>query len=85
MHYNSWVLVTECGFHICNSMQELKKSRRIVKSKMNLRLNNEPRVAALAIETSYFVLSNGMILELYNCHFILVFYDIVSILFSKWT
>ena len=52
---------------------------------MNLRLNNEPRVAALAIETSYFVLSNGMILELYNCHFILVFYDIVSILFSKWT
>jgi hypothetical protein len=66
-------------------MQELKKSRKIAKSKMDLRLNNEPRVAALAIETGYFVLPNGMILELYNCNFILVFYDIVSILFSiKW-
>jgi hypothetical protein len=25
LHCSSWVLDTECDFHICNGMQELKK------------------------------------------------------------
>jgi len=62
-------------------MQELKKSRRLVEGKVNLRLSNEVRVVALAVktsyaltvETSYFVLPNGLILELYNCYFVPVF------------
>jgi hypothetical protein len=62
-------------------MQELKKNRRLVEGKVNLRLSNEVRVVALAVktsyalavETSYFVLPNGLILELYNCYFVPVF------------
>ena len=29
LHCNSWVLDTECDFHICNGMQELKKKQKI--------------------------------------------------------
>jgi hypothetical protein len=54
-------------------MQELKESRRLVKSKMDLRLGNKARVAVLVVKTIYFILSDRLILELYNCYFILVF------------
>jgi len=74
-------LDTEYGFYICNCMQELKKNRRLVEGKVNLRLSNEVRVVALAVktsyalavETSYFGLPNRLILELYNCYFVPVF------------
>jgi hypothetical protein len=54
-------------------MLELKKSRRFVEGKVNLQLSNEVRVDALAVGTSYFVLPNRLILELYNCYFVPVF------------
>jgi hypothetical protein len=54
-------------------MQELKKSRRLVEDKVDLRFSNEAMVAALVVGTSYFVLLKQMILELYNCYFVLVF------------
>jgi hypothetical protein len=62
-------------------MQELKKSTRLVEGKGDLRLNNEARVIVLVVGTSYalvvglsyFVLPNMLILELYNCYFVLVF------------
>jgi len=40
---------------------------------MNLQLSNEAKVVALAVETSCFVFSNGLILKLYNCYFVPVF------------
>jgi hypothetical protein len=40
---------------------------------VDLQLSNEARVAALAVGTSYFVLSNELILELYNCYFVSIF------------
>ena len=40
---------------------------------MDLQLSNEARVAALAIGTSYFVFSKGLILKLYKCYFIPIF------------
>ena len=40
---------------------------------MDLRLGNEAMVVALVVRTSYFILSNRLILELYNCYFISVF------------
>jgi hypothetical protein len=73
LYYSSWVLDTEYGFHICNCMEKLKKSKRLVESKMNLQLSNEAKVVALAVETSCFVFSNGLILKLYNCYFVPVF------------
>jgi hypothetical protein len=62
-------------------MQELKKSTRLVEGKGDLRLSNETRVIVLVVGTSYalvvglsyFVLPNRLILELYNCYFVLVF------------
>jgi len=58
---------------MCDNMQELKKSRRLVEDKVDLRFSNEAMVAALVVGTSYFVLLKQMILELYNCYFVLVF------------
>jgi len=62
-------------------MQELKKSTRLVEGKGDLQLSNEARVIVLVVGTSYalvvglsyFVLRNRLILELYNCYFVLVF------------
>jgi hypothetical protein len=54
-------------------LQELRKSRRLVEGKVNLRLSNEARVVALAVGTNYFVLLSRLILELYDCYLIPVF------------
>jgi hypothetical protein len=54
-------------------LQELRKSRRLVEGKVNLRLSNEARVVALVVGTNYFVLLNRLILELYDCYLIPVF------------
>jgi hypothetical protein len=40
---------------------------------MDIRLNNEAKVVALAVGTSYFILPYGLILELYNCYFVSLF------------
>jgi hypothetical protein len=58
-------------------MQELKESRRLVKSNMDLRLGNEARVAALVVRTIYFILSDRLILELY----IVILFQYFKILF----
>jgi hypothetical protein len=58
-----------------------KKKKRLVEDKMDSRLSNEERVAALAVGTSYalvvgtsyFVLPNSLILEFYNYYLVLVF------------
>jgi len=71
----------ECGFHIYNYMQELKKITRLVEGKVDQWLSNEVRFVALAlgisyalvVGTSYFVLLNGLILELYNFYFVPIF------------
>jgi hypothetical protein len=54
-------------------LQELRKSRRLVEGKVNLRLSNEARVVALVVGTNYFVLLSRLILELYDCYLIPVF------------
>ena len=62
-------------------MQELKKIKRLVEGRVDLWLSNEVKVVALAlgtsyvlvVGTSYFVLLNGLILELYNFYFVPIF------------
>ncbi|KAK9669867.1 hypothetical protein RND81_13G160000 [Saponaria officinalis] len=44
----SWVLDTECGSHICTNVQGLKRSRKLIKGEVHLRVGNGARVAALA-------------------------------------
>jgi hypothetical protein len=36
LHCSSLVLYIKCGFHICNCLYELKKSRRLVEGKVDL-------------------------------------------------
>jgi hypothetical protein len=43
----------ECGFHIYNYMQELKKITRLVEGKVDQWLSNEVRFVALALGISY--------------------------------
>ena len=50
-HDNLWVLDTGCGSHICNYMQGLKNSRKLMKGESDLRVGNGARVAAVAIGT----------------------------------
>ena len=41
---DSWVLDTRSGSHICINMQSLKKSRKLAKGEVNLRVGNGARV-----------------------------------------
>ncbi|OMO97034.1 hypothetical protein CCACVL1_04694 [Corchorus capsularis] len=43
----SWVLDTRCGSHVCVIVQGLKRSRKLAKGDVDLRVGNGARVAAL--------------------------------------
>ena len=57
----SWVLDTECGSHICVNVQGLRSSRSLVKGKVDLRVGNGSRVAALAVGVYDLTLPNGLV------------------------
>jgi hypothetical protein len=61
LNSSSWVLNTKYGFN-CNNMHELKKSRRLNISKVDLWVGNGARVVALIVRTYYFTFPNGLIL-----------------------
>ena len=66
----SWVLDTGYGSHICVNGQGLKNSRSLAKGKVDLRVGNGARVAALAIGTYYLSLPSRLVLELDNCYYV---------------
>ena len=66
----SWVLDTGCGSHICTNVQGLKRSRKLKKGDVDLRVGNGARVAALAVGTYELVLPNGLLLILNNCFYV---------------
>jgi hypothetical protein len=45
----SWILNAECGSHICTDVQELRMSEELAKGKVDLRVGNGAKVAALAV------------------------------------
>ncbi|KAL0427793.1 UNVERIFIED_CONTAM: Retrovirus-related Pol polyprotein from transposon TNT 1-94 [Sesamum latifolium] len=59
----SWVLDTGCGAHICNNLQVLKRSRKLSKDEMVLRLGDGKAVAAKPWDLSL-VISNRIRIEL---------------------
>lgn len=67
---SDWVLDTGASSHICNSMQDLKESRRLSRGQESLRVGNGARVAALAVGTCYLTLSSGYVLSLQDCLFV---------------
>ena len=67
---NSWVFDTGCGSHIISNVQGLRKSRRLAKGEVDLRVGNGAKVAALAVGTYSLSLPSGLVLELNNCYFV---------------
>jgi hypothetical protein len=67
---SSWVLDTGCRTHICNNMQGLRSRRSLIRGKVDLRVGNGARVAALAEGTYDLTLPNGLILVLNNCCYV---------------
>ena len=45
----SWVLDTGCGSHLCSNSHGLRRSRKLDKGEMDLRVRNGARIAALAV------------------------------------
>ncbi|KAL0401961.1 UNVERIFIED_CONTAM: hypothetical protein Slati_4226000 [Sesamum latifolium] len=66
----SWVLNTDCGAHICNNLQVLKRSRKLSKDEMVLRLDDEKAVAAEAVGSISLVISNRVRIELKDCFYV---------------
>ena len=45
----SWVLDTGCGSHLCSNPQGLRRSRKLDKDEMDLRVGNGARIVVLAV------------------------------------
>ena len=67
---SSWVIDSRSSSHICVNMQGLSGYRRLSKDKMDLRVANGARVAALAVGTYSINLPSGLVLNLENCYFV---------------
>ena len=76
----SWVLDTGSASHICANVQGLKRSRKLAKGEVDLRVGNRAKVAALAVGTFEIPLPSGLILGLNNCYYVPAFSrNIISI------
>ena len=64
----SWVLDTGSGSHICNSLQGLRRSRRLGTGEMDLRVGND--ASTHAVGDYHLSLPKGNILILKNCYFV---------------
>ena len=69
-HCKSWVLDTGSVAHICNSMQDLRRPRRLAKDEVVMRVGNGVKVAVKAIGVLPLHLPSGFILELSNCYYV---------------
>ena len=69
-HCNSWVLYTGLVAHICRSMQEFRRPRRLSKDEVSMRIGNGIKVVVKAVGTLLIHLPSGFILELSNCYYV---------------
>ncbi|GAV74169.1 hypothetical protein CFOL_v3_17650, partial [Cephalotus follicularis] len=67
---SSWVLVTGCGTNLCNSLQRLRKVRKLKAGDLDLRLGDGSRIIAEVVGMCDVTLSNGYVLTLDPCYFI---------------
>ena len=66
----SWVLDTGCTSHICNDSQRLTSKRKLRKGKVELRMGNDARVAAVGLGVVNLKLPSGDYLSLEVCHYV---------------
>ncbi|KAL0448926.1 UNVERIFIED_CONTAM: hypothetical protein Slati_1449000 [Sesamum latifolium] len=67
---SSCVLDTGCGAHICNNLQVLKRSRKLNKDEMVLRLGDGRLLPAEAVGSLSLVVSNHVKIDLKDCYFV---------------
>ncbi|GAV76738.1 zf-CCHC domain-containing protein/UBN2_2 domain-containing protein, partial [Cephalotus follicularis] len=67
---SSWVLDTGCGTNFCNSLQGLRKVRKLGAGELDLRLGDGSRIIAQAVGVYDISLCNNFILILDPCYFV---------------
>ncbi|KAK1668552.1 hypothetical protein QYE76_056711 [Lolium multiflorum] len=67
---STWVFDTGSVAHICNSKQELKNKRRLLKDEVTMRVGNGSKVDVIVVGTLPLHLPSGLVLSLNNCYFV---------------
>ncbi|GJV74691.1 retrotransposon protein, putative, ty1-copia subclass [Tanacetum coccineum] len=65
----TWVYDTGCGTHICNTLQGLRRSKKLKHRGLSLYMGNGMRAAVEAIGSFDLILPSSLIIVLDNCHF----------------
>ncbi|KAJ9552910.1 hypothetical protein OSB04_016955 [Centaurea solstitialis] len=68
--YESWVIDTGSGNHICNHLQGFTRRKTLRKDRSNLRVGEGTPLIAEAVGTYSLSLPSGLVLELDNCYYI---------------
>ncbi|KAJ9538361.1 hypothetical protein OSB04_031094 [Centaurea solstitialis] len=68
--YESWVLDTGSGNHICNHLQGFKRRETLRKDRSNLRVDEGTMLVAEAVGSYSLSLPSGLVLELEKCYYV---------------
>ncbi|KAJ9566912.1 hypothetical protein OSB04_002878 [Centaurea solstitialis] len=68
--YESWVIDTGSGNHICNHLQGFTRRKTLRKDRSNLRVGEGTPLSAKAVGSYSLSLPSGLVLELDNCYYI---------------
>ncbi|KAJ9567049.1 hypothetical protein OSB04_003015 [Centaurea solstitialis] len=68
--YESWVIDTGSGNHICNHLQGFTRRKTLRKDRPNLRVGEGTPLIAEAVGSYSLSLLSGLVLELDNCYYI---------------
>ncbi|KAJ9535999.1 hypothetical protein OSB04_un000841 [Centaurea solstitialis] len=68
--YESWVLDTGSGNHICNHLQGFTRRETLRKDRSNLRVGEGTMLVAEAVGSYNLSLPSGLVLELDNCYYV---------------
>ncbi|KAJ9542825.1 hypothetical protein OSB04_029331 [Centaurea solstitialis] len=68
--YESWVIDTGSGNHICNHLQGFTRRKTLRKDRSNLRVGEGTPLIAEAVGSYSLSLPSGLVLELENCYYI---------------
>ncbi|KAJ9536778.1 hypothetical protein OSB04_un000002 [Centaurea solstitialis] len=68
--YESWVIDTGSGNHICNHLQGFTRSETLRKDRSNLRVGEGTPLIAEVVGSYSLSLPSGLVLELENCYYV---------------
>jgi hypothetical protein len=68
---DSWVFDIRSMIHTCKSLQGLSLTRRFANSELDVHIDYQAKIAAIAVDTFHQSLPSGLVLKLNNCYYIL--------------